>query len=302
MYRLFTICNQYEFKTLEKLKLFDTLVSSILNYACEAWGFHDGKDIEMLHTKCLRKILCVNKSTNLTGLYGELGRFPLNIMRKLHIFRYWYKIQQTNDNTLIRHIYAMLESDANNGINYNNQNWAYQIKLTLEALGLNYVWTGTQNISDINIIKQRLFDQYKQSWYSNINNSNRLSSYCRYKHEFRCEIYLDIIHEKRFKIALSRFRLSSHQLEIERGRYHDIARDERLCKFCPSKCIENEYHFMLVCPLYQELRRQYLKPYFCSWPTLNKFDRIMSTENKKEILNLAKYVYFATKLRSNLEN
>ena len=252
--------------------------------------------------KCLRKILCVNKSTNLTGLYGELGRFPLNIMRKLHIYRYCYKIQQTNDNTLIRHIYAMLESDANNGINYNNQNWAYQIKLTFEALGLNYLWTGTQDISDINIIKQRLFDQYKQSWYSNINNSNRLSSYCRYKHEFRCEIYLDTIHEKRFKIALSRFRLSSHQLEIERDRYHDIARDERLCKFCPSKCIENEYHFMLVCPLYQELRRQYLKPYFCSWPTLNKFDRIMSTENKKEILNLAKYVYFATKLRSDLEN
>ena len=64
----------------------------------------------------------------------------------------------------------------------------------------------------------------------------------------------------------------------------------------------DQTYSVFVCPLYQELRRQYLKPYFCSWPTLNKFDRIMSTENKKEILNLAKYVYFATKLRSNLEN
>ena len=55
-------------------------------------------------------------------------------------------------------------------------------------------------------------------------------------------------------------------------------------------------------PFYKEVRRQYLKPYFCRWPTLNKFDRIMSTENKKEILNLAKYIYFATKVRSNVEN
>ena len=303
MYRLFSIFNQYEFKTEQKLKLFDTLVSSVLNYSSEVWGFHDGKDIEQVHTKCLRKILCVNKSTNLAGLYGELGRVPLNVIRKIHIFRYWHKILQSNENSLIKHIYNMLESDANNGNSYNNQNWAYQIKSTLETLGLNYIWTGMHNNnSNINIIKQRLVDQYKQTWYGSINNSRRLSSYCRYKHEFKLELYLDTIHEKRFKIALSRFRLSSHRLEIEQGRYHDIPRNERLCKFCSLNCIESEYHFLLVCPFYKEVRHQYLKPYFCRWPTLNKFDRIMLTENKKEILNLAKYIYFATKVRSNVEN
>ena len=74
--------------------------------------------------------------------------------------------------------------------------------------------------------------------YGSINNSRRLSSYCRYKHEFKLELYLDTIHEKRFKIALSRFRLSS--LEIEQGRYHEIPRNERLCKFCSLNCIESE--------------------------------------------------------------
>ena len=33
MYRLFSIFNQYEFKTEEKCKLFDTLVSSVFNYS-----------------------------------------------------------------------------------------------------------------------------------------------------------------------------------------------------------------------------------------------------------------------------
>ena len=81
LHRLFSILYQYEFKTVEKCKLFDILVASVLNYASEVWGMIDGKDIEITHTKFSRKILCVNKSINLVGLYGELGRVPLNVLR-----------------------------------------------------------------------------------------------------------------------------------------------------------------------------------------------------------------------------
>lgn len=66
--------------------------------------------------------------------------------------------------------------------------------------------------------------------------------------------------------------------------------------------IENEYHFLLICPLYTDLRRNYLKQYYCHWPTLNKFDKLMTSNNKKEILNLSKFIYFATKLRDNTDN
>ena len=47
-----------------------------------------GKGIELIHTKFFRKILCVNKSTNLLSLYGELGRVPLNVLRKVKMIRY----------------------------------------------------------------------------------------------------------------------------------------------------------------------------------------------------------------------
>ena len=45
---------------------------------------------------------------------------------------------------------------------------------------------------------------------------------------------------------------------------------------------------------------------FCStrghrWPTLNKFDKIMSSTNKNEIISLSKYIYFANKLRNELQ-
>ena len=135
-------------------------------------------------------------------------------------------------------------------------------------------------------------------WYAGINNSNRLIIYVGYKHEFACEKYLDFITEKKYKVALTRFRLSSHELQIERARYENIPRDERLCKCCKMSKTESEYHFLLVCPLYAVLRRRFFKPYFCHWPNLNKFDKLMMSSSKQLKLNIAKFIFYAQDLRN----
>ena len=46
--------------------------------------------------------------------------------------------------------------------------------------------------------------------------------YARYKHDFELLIYLDFLTEKKYKIALTQFRLSSHDLAVEHGRYEKI--------------------------------------------------------------------------------
>ena len=122
--------------------------------------------------------------------------------------------------------------------------------------------------------------------FGTVNNSNRLQSYRRYKDSIKFENYLDSILKDKFRIALTRFRLSSHHFAIETGRFQNIPRDERFCTNCKT-IIENEYHFLLACPLYRDLRQKYLKPYFCRWPTLHKFDQLMSTTSSKYTLNLA---------------
>ena len=88
----------------------------------------------------------------------------------------------------------MLKSDADTGVSYGGANWAYQIKFILDDIGLLYVWLQQAEIDvPLSLIKQRSFDSYYQSWYSNINNSNRLLSYAGFKHEFEFEKYLDFI-------------------------------------------------------------------------------------------------------------
>ena len=56
--------------------------------------------------------------------------------------------------------------------------------------------------------------------------------YARYMHDFELEYYLDFISEKKYKIALTQFRLSSHDLAVERGKYENLIRNERICKLC----------------------------------------------------------------------
>lgn len=110
LHKLFSIFDKYDFSTSEKSKLFDSLVATVLNYCSEVWGMNAGTDIELIHTKFCRKLLYVNKSTNTTGLYGELGRVPMIIFRKINMIRYWIHLLKS-DNSLQKQIYIMLKND-----------------------------------------------------------------------------------------------------------------------------------------------------------------------------------------------
>lgn len=79
---------------------------------------------------------------------------------------------------------------------------------------------------------------------------------------------------------LSRFRCSSHKLAIEEGRYRNIERNERLCTKCNMKQIETEYHFLLVFPYYNDLRKTCLSRYYCTWSNINKFISVMKCTNR----------------------
>jgi len=83
---------------------------------------------------------------------------------------------------------------------------------------------------------------------------------------------------------------------------HNIDRENSICKYCNLKAIENEYHFLLVCPLYRNIRKQCFTSYYCSWPTINTFETLLSKQNKKVTMNLFKYIYHAMHLRDLLDN
>ena len=97
---LFTIARSMQVPTNIMFNLFDTFVLSILNYACEIWGFSNAQNIERVHRKFCKWFLNVKMSTNNLSLYAELGRFPLSIARHTRIIKYWLSLYQQNKKTV----------------------------------------------------------------------------------------------------------------------------------------------------------------------------------------------------------
>ena len=64
------------------------------------------------------------------------------------------------------------------------------------------------------------------------------------------------------RIEFSRFRLSSHNLRIETGRWSRIARENRFCS-CEMNAVQTEDHVALECPLTADLRRAYNISFTC---------------------------------------
>jgi hypothetical protein len=54
--------------------------------------------------------------------------------------------------------------------------------------------------------------------------------------------------------SIARYRLSSHHLAVEEGRWKQIKRNDRICTICNSGCIENEYHVFIACRAYHHVR------------------------------------------------
>jgi hypothetical protein len=77
---------------------------------------------------------------------------------------------------------------------------------------------------------------------------------CYVNQSLHMEAYLSCVHNTKHRTCITRFRISSHDLAIERGRYVHIDRNSRFCKSCNVNVIENEYNFLLVCPAYSDLR------------------------------------------------
>ena len=128
---------------------------------------HNATDVELLHTKFIRSILRVKRSTNLNALCGETGRLPLSVFRKFIKVKNWIKILKLPDTLLVKQSYLLLKSDAEIGRSYNGTNWASHVKPILDTHGFKYIWQEQFNMRiPFELIKQRITDMYLQKWYS----------------------------------------------------------------------------------------------------------------------------------------
>ena len=86
------------------LYLFEKLITPILNYSSQVWGFAQGACIERVHLQFCKRLLGVKKCTQNDFVYGELGRLNFQYVRYFIIIKYWVKIVYAHDNMYFKSV------------------------------------------------------------------------------------------------------------------------------------------------------------------------------------------------------
>ena len=224
-----------------------------------------------------KQLLGVKTSTQNDFIYGELGRTNYYTRRIYIIVKYWFKVLNSDNRKYIKNVYNLMLNDMN--VNPNTRNWASLVKNVLSHLGFYHAWL-SQGVGDINkflsILKQRLTDSFIQNWRQRLNEFSRASFYKEIS-VFCFQPYLNIVNIKTNRNALTRLRLSSHKLFIESGRWNrpqPTPREERKCTIC--NILEDEFHLLLECRMYDEFRYSLIKPYYVRRKSMQKAVELLS--------------------------
>ena len=95
--------------------------------------------------------------------------------------------------------------------------------------------------------KCRLKDIYVQEWYRGVTESSKARPFVHMCESFGYKMYLNTLNVAKYRIALTRLRMSSHRLGIETGRWHKpkaIELSERKCTSCDI--LEDEFHVGVI--------------------------------------------------------
>ena len=123
-------------------------------------------------------------------------------------------------------------------------------------------------------LRKRLNDRFICNWKREVENTSDNRIYKLLKEDFQFENYLCFIKCRNIRIAVTRMRLSSHNFLVERGRWIRPKMDiqDRICDHCKHlNALEDEYHCLVECPAFQEIRTSYLPKSLRFKPNMQKF-------------------------------
>ena len=238
-----------------------------------------------------------SKSSNI-ACWGDTGRSPLTIQLIKQTFDYYRRLQDldiSNSDSLVRH--AFVEQ------RHNMLPWYSNTVNFIKNIGLSTEASSSQ-------IRDRLGELFHEIWLDVARSSTKLTFYTKIKSSISYEPYLNIkdVFKRR---AVAKLRSSSHQLNVETGRYTNNRlssnQDTRIWNKCCKSCsngeveslislpftaphiIEDEHHVLVSCPRYHHFRLNLsdgIKSALMTWETT----RIVEIFDEKHIKEFATYV------------
>ena len=257
-------------------------------------------------------LLSVHKKCSRLAALGELGRYPLLLSCLKHCLKYEWHLGTLDKDSLvslaIKEMAAMPDLDT----------WFSQVQ-KIKSLFNIPVFSGSKDRVGLKI-GHKLHSIYDRYWLDQINatklgpdglDHNKLRFYKLLKGSFKQEPYISNILNRSQRTWLTRFRVSAvSNLGIESGRYTRPVTPvtERVCQYCDSNSVDDEYHAILSCTTFTLKRNCFLGRMSSLFPTFSQLtDRdklvtILCPTTTKMAKTVSKYLGILSETRKKLDN
>ena len=279
------------------LDMFEKMVIPCALYGAELWGFNNLINLERLQLKYIKYLLKLKKSTPTLLVFGETGMLPIEYYVKCRVVGFWVHLVSTKQEKISSKLFHICYTLYMSGLLVCP--WLEYVKKILEDCGMNFVFYQHQILekkwlknSFLPSIKKTLKDQEIQKWTTQITEENQKFFYYReFAINFGLKNYFMSLPQDLW-IPLCKFRTNNHKLPVEvySWSYFKKLRNDRICFMCEANDIGDEYHYLMLCPAFRDLRILYLPKYYRERPSVFKFIELMKLESGPLLVKVARFV------------
>ena len=275
------------------IDLFDKTILPILTYGCEIWGFEMSDIVQRLQLKFYKLVLKLRQSTPSFMVFGETGKFPVSVIIKSRMLSFWFNLVTNHENEKLSfHVYKCLLRMYE--LNIHENKYIKYIHTLLNEIGLSGFWLNQNAIREHpkwfkSKVKQCFKDAFLQTWYMHIDNDKMYLNYRMFKPSFGADPYYLVLPQN-YMFTILKFRTTNNNLPVNKLRYENLPRNERICDKCNKNDVADEFHYLFVCPFFDALRKKHLPLYYFVRPNAYKFNVLMSSGNKPLLIRLKHFI------------
>ena len=225
--KFYNFCRQNKLAPLSiKIKVLKACVVNSLLHNCETWGKPVPDGLETLYNKLIRCALNVRSNTPTLLMYIEAGLLPIKAVIEARQYKFFKRFPSTIEALSSRdHLFKALIDDPSSYLKH-------------------YILLEQRYESHQDIYKFHN-DQMKIKIRNNVRNEKyRYKIYSQLNPTLEQSPFMNCLHPLTKNVV--KFRLGSHKLPIETGRWNRTKREQRHCVLCNT--LGDERHFMFACP------------------------------------------------------
>jgi hypothetical protein len=253
-------------------KLYHSGVTPILDYCSGIWGYRTFKCIDDIQNRALRYFMGVHRFCPLPILEGDMGWKSSVVRRHIEIMRLWNRILDMPDTRLPK---ITLNYDLEMCMQVTN--WMVELQDICRQINWENSVINWAKI-DIRMASNNLSSKQLVLWNKTRHQKPKLRYYNLYKAEIETEYYIFANLNKRVRATYAQFRAGILPLAIETGRFQNIDLNNRLCMLCNEtgeRIIEDEFHFLCECKLYNYERSKLFRNVSQKFPDFDIIDKFI---------------------------